>query len=93
MLLNNNTSDSLVKLLSDILNIGLRPHLTQYQAKFRKWYNAELGKEGNKLLSPQEIQAKCEYFNDLMKSMIDVNKLLIEYSNQLKMIIRGVSKI
>lgn len=89
MLLKNNTSVSLVALLSDILNKGLRPHLTEYQAKFRKWYNLELEKDDNKTLSPQQIQSKCDYYDELMISMSEVNRLLIDYSKQLEIIIRG----
>ncbi|HMO33115.1 MAG TPA: hypothetical protein PKE63_01145 [Lacibacter sp.] len=92
MLLKNNTSEQLVKLLSDILNEGLRPHLTKYQAKFRKWYNEELTKVENKELSPQEIQKKYTDFGSLTDSMVEVNELLIDYSNQLQQIIKGTKK-
>jgi transcriptional regulator with XRE-family HTH domain len=30
--------------LTDILNKGMRPHLAEYQAKFRKWYDEALSK-------------------------------------------------
>ena len=39
LLKDNNTAKELIRLLTDILNKGLRPHLTEYQAKFRKWYS------------------------------------------------------
>lgn len=87
LLKDNNTSNQLVKLLTDILNKGLRPHLTEYQAKFRKWYSEKL--EENKSLSPQQIQAQYEEIEPLMKSMKEVNRTLIEYSAQLKKIIDG----
>ena len=87
LLKDNNTSTELVQLLTDILNKGLRPHLTEYQAKFRKWYSEEL--ESNKSLSPQEIQLKYDKIGPLMTSMKEVNKTLIEYSKQLKKIIDG----
>lgn len=47
MLLDNQVSKDLIKLLSDILNKGLRPHLTEHQAKFRKWYNFAITSEDN----------------------------------------------
>lgn len=87
LLKDNNTSNQLVKLLTDILNKGLRPHLTEYQAKFRKWYSEKL--EENKSLSPQQIQAQYEEIEPLMQSMKEVNRTLIEYSAQLKKIIDG----
>ena len=74
----NDTSSELVKLLTDILNKGLRPHLTEYQAKFRKWYNEQIEKDSSS--SPQEIQANYEDFTSLMNSMKQVNTNLIDYS-------------
>lgn len=83
----NGTSSQLVELLTDILNKGLRPHLTEYQAKFRKWYSEQL--ENDKSSSPQIIQSKYEEIQPLMISMKEVNRTLIDYSNQLKKIIDG----
>jgi hypothetical protein len=88
-LYHNKSSESLVDLLTDILNKGLRPHLTEYQAKFRKWYNSELEKVANKNLSPQQIQKNYDEFDSLIESMSNVNALLIDYSKQLKIIING----
>ncbi|RLD57923.1 MAG: hypothetical protein DRJ01_13240 [Bacteroidetes bacterium] len=87
LLKDNNTSQELVRLLTDILNKGLRPHLTEYQARFRKWYTEQLEKNENN--SPQDIQGKYEDIKELWSSMKEVNKTLIEYSEQLKKIIDG----
>lgn len=87
LLKDNNTSQELVRLLTDILNKGLRPHLTEYQARFRKWYAEQLEKSADK--SPQNIQSEFEDINELLNSMKEVNKILIEYSEQLKKIING----
>lgn len=87
LLKDNNTSQELVRLLTDILNKGLRPHLTEYQARFRKWYAEQLEKSVDK--SPQNIQSEFEDINELLNSMKEVNKILIEYSEQLKKIING----
>ena len=87
LLKDNNTSQELVRLLTDILNKGLRPHLTEYQARFRKWYSEQLEKNEGK--SPQIIQSEFEDINELLNSMKEVNKTLIEYSEQLKKIIDG----
>ena len=83
----NNKSTQLVELLTDILNKGLRPHLTEYQAKFRKWYNEQLAKDNS--LSPQEIQTNYKEIIPLMNSMKKVNINLMDYSKQLKKIIDG----
>src|SRR6266571_4217889 len=37
-------TQELVRLLVDALNKGLRPHLTQWQARFRHWYDDALKK-------------------------------------------------
>jgi hypothetical protein len=89
MLLDNQVSKDLIKLLSDILNIGLRPHLTEHQAKFRKWYNSALTLEENKNKTPQEIQSEYSDYENLFESMKTVNQLLIEHSKRLDEIING----
>lgn len=89
MLLDNQVSKDLIKLLSDILNIGLRPHLTKHQAKFRKWYNKAITLEENKDKTPQQIQAEYGDYSNLFESMKAVNQLLIEHSKKLDEIING----
>lgn len=92
LLLSNDVSNDLIRLLTDILNKGLRPHLTEYQAKFRKWYDESLSRENNKNLSPQQIQMQYEKYDSLIASMKFVNKLLMEYTERLKEIAGGKSK-
>lgn len=79
--------DELVSMSIDILNKGLRPHLTAYQAKFRKWYSLELEKPENMYKSPQQIQQSYPMYNELIQSMQEVNELLISYSANLKQFI------
>lgn len=82
----NHSSAELVRLLTDILNKGLRPHLTEYQAKFRRWYDEALDK-ADKEKSPQEVQRGYVEYSTLIQSMLEVNKTLIAYAGQLKKII------
>lgn len=89
MLLDNQVSKDLIKLLSDILNNGLRPHLTEHHAKFRKWYNNEILLKKNKNKTPQKIQTEYSNYKNLFNSMKAVNDLLIEYSKQLDEIVNG----
>lgn len=84
LLIKNSSSNQLIKLVTDILNEGLRPHLTKYQARYRKWYHHEIEMEENKEFSPQEIQKKYPDYTELIQSMKEVNSLLIDYSSQLK---------
>lgn len=87
LLKDNNTSQELIRLLTDILNKGLRPHLTEYKARFRKWYSEQLQKNND--ISPQKIQSKFNGIEKLFSSIKKANDNLIEYSKQLKKIIKG----
>lgn len=69
----------LIKISTRILNEGLRPHLTTWQAKFHKWYDYEILKEENSNLTPQEIQQKYNGYNDLKSDMETINSNLINY--------------
>lgn len=91
LLENNRYSDDLIKISTDVLNKGLRPHLTMYQARFRKWYAEELSKEENKNKAPQEIQMNYPGYDKLVESMKEVNKILIDYASQLNKFIKGGS--
>jgi len=80
-------SDELVKMSMDILNLGLRPHLTKYQANFRKWYDEALINPENKGRSPQEIQKEFPQYKELIEDLKEVTKILIEYKEQLGLFI------
>lgn len=90
---NYGATEELIKMATDILNKGLRPHLTQHQAKFRKWYDEELEYPNSKGKSPQEIQRNYPEYCELIESMVGVNKLLIEYAKQLNNFIVGKNNI
>ncbi|NPE28643.1 hypothetical protein HNV12_11870 [Methanococcoides sp. SA1] len=79
--------ESLIEMSTDILNKGLRPHLTTYQAKYRKWYSEELDHSENMGKSPQKIQQEYSEYDDLIESMKQVNELLIQYAKNLKQFI------
>ena len=80
---------ALIGLTRKILNKGLRPHLTEHQAKFRKWLENAKEEEINKRLSPQELQKKYPDFDNLVTSMKDVNLILANYANELDKLIKG----
>ena len=82
-------TEALIGVTLRILNDALRPHLTKYQARFRKWYRKELGSKENENLSPQEIQRKYPEYKELVESMLEVNDTLIQYSNELHKLIKG----
>jgi len=76
---NNKSTKELVRIAIEVLNEGIRPHLTKWQARFRKWYNAEIEREENRALSPQDIQKKYPKYEELTKEMMEINHKLIEY--------------
>lgn len=90
---NHDATEALIGLSTKILNEGLRPHLTTYQAKFRRWYSDALEDPNNKKLSPQEIQQQFPNYDDLIASMNEVNHTLIGYAEELRVLIKGKSRI
>jgi hypothetical protein len=80
-------TQELVRLLVDALNKGLRPHLTQWQARFRHWYEDALKKSTEK--SPQEIQRDFPQYQELVDDLIKVNEQLVEYAEVIRRIAHG----
>lgn len=77
-------SNDLIELTERVLNNGLRPHLTIWQAKFRKWYENEV--KADTAMSPQEIQKRYPEYEELVKDLLLTNKHMIEYKNLMKRI-------
>lgn len=75
-------TEKLVNLMIAVLNEGLRPHLTKWQAKFRRWFNYQTDKRPEDC--PQDIQKDFPNYADLVRELIDLNKKLQEYSEFLK---------
>ena len=42
------STKELVRIAIEVLNEGIRPHLTKWQARFRKWYKIEIQREENR---------------------------------------------
>lgn len=68
-------SGELVDLTQKVLNNGLRPHLTKWQAKYRKWYFENSNKEG----SPQDIQKAFPEYEELLSDLKATNQTMINY--------------
>lgn len=77
-------SNDLIELTEKVLNVGLRPHLTTWQAKFRKWYENEL--TNNSQNTPQETQRKYQQYDELIDDLIKTNKHMVEYTRLMKTI-------
>jgi len=80
---------NLINIAIEVLNIGIRPHLTKWQARFRRWYENESNVEGSSELSPQQIQKKFPDYKSLVEDMQSVNRNLIKYKGALNNIVMG----
>lgn len=70
-------SGELVELTQKVLNDGLRPHLTRWQAKYYKWDKRTNEKEG----SPQEIQKGYPEYAELIADLKKTNQKMINYKD------------
>jgi hypothetical protein len=82
------STQAIIKLSIEVLNEGLRPHLTKWQARFRRWYERQLkeyddGKAGE-ILYPQQIQAEFPQFPELKADMERVNTALMRYRAKMR---------
>jgi hypothetical protein len=82
-------TEQIVRLSIEVLNQGIRPHLTLWQARFRRWYENQLKLEANADVHPQDIQRKFPQFPDLERDLLEVNQRLINYRQKMYEIIKG----
>lgn len=86
----HSSTRQIITLSIGVLNDGLRPHLTTWQARFRRWYDLQL--QGAKDdADPQSIQAKYPKFDELKKDLEIVNKRLMAYREKMKELVLGLS--
>ena len=81
------TSTELISLTERVLNDGLRPHLTHWQARFRKWYDQESDRHPD--LSPQTIQRRFSEYSELVEDLVATNQCMIAYKELMKDIAFG----
>ncbi len=79
---------NLVALLMRALNEGLRPHLTKWQAKFRRWYDAEIASADSKGKSPQDIQQLYPQYGELVADLRKVNEEFVRFADSLGKIVK-----
>ena len=70
--------ESVADLMLRVLNDGLRPHLTTWQAEFRRWWVQMLGVPANNLKRPQDLQKGFPQYgalvDDLKRMNVELNK-------------------
>lgn len=71
----------LIRIATESLNLGLRPHLTRWQARFRNWYAQQA--DALRVKTPQEVQREYPDYDALMADMRAVNQNLIQYASEL----------
>lgn len=79
----NQSTKVIISLSINVLNIGLRPHLTQWQARFRRWYQRQISLDPAAELHPQDIQKKFPEYDTLVADMKAVNEKLIIYREKM----------
>lgn len=83
----NKSTRKIVEISIKILNNELRPHLTKWQAKFRRWYNWKLEDNSSTNLTPQEIQKEYPEYASLLEEMKKVNSHLVSYKTNLEKLV------
>lgn len=85
----NESTRKIITLSIKMLNDGLRPHLTSWQARFRHWYEKQLVNAGDDI-DPQSIQAKYPKFDELKTDLLIVNGRLIKYREKMRELVLGL---
>ncbi|MFG5384153.1 hypothetical protein [Yoonia sp. R2-816] len=78
---------AIVRASVQVLNEGLRPHLTQWQARYRRWYEATL--KDDDIRDPQSVQQEFPKYDDLVKDLLEINAKLIEYRKAMYQLATG----
>ena len=83
----NDSTGKIIELSIEVLNEGLRPHLTKWQARYRHWYQGQMEKRED--ASPQELQKKFPDYDALCADLLTINNRLITYRVKLNELVRG----
>lgn len=81
------STGKIISLSIEVLNEGLRPHLTKWQARFRHWYDKQLASKGD--FSPQELQKNFPAFEELGTDILAVNQRLRSYRQRMYALVTG----
>ena len=76
-------TEKIVRLSIEVLNLGIRPHLTKWQARFRRWYEKAMGQDALGDLAPQSVQQQFPQYAELIADLEKVNGRLIRYREKM----------
>ncbi len=79
----------IVALSISILNEGLRPHLTIWQARFRHWFDRQMTNDKVADDPPQIVQQAFPAFDEMTRDLLAVNKRLIAYRRAMERLVNG----
>ena len=83
------STGKIISLSIEVLNEGLRPHLTKWQARFRHWYDAQM--EVKTDVCPQDVQKAFPEFEALTVDLLEVNRRLHNYRIRMYELVTGQS--
>ncbi len=76
-------TEKIIRLSIEVLNTGIRPHLTKWQARFRRWYERALEHEDRVDAAPQDVQKEFPDYEALKEDLEQVNQRLIRYREKM----------
>ncbi len=80
--------EGIAQLLLQVVNSGLRPHLTQWQAEYRSWWDEAVKTDGNRGKAPQEVQRQYPRYAALVSDLKRTNTELSKLADELLIIAR-----
>lgn len=81
------STGKIISLSIEVLNEGLRPHLTKWQARFRHWYDIQMGSPSD--ICPQDVQRNFPEFEALSADLLEVNEKLRNYRKRMYELVTG----
>lgn len=85
----NPSTRQIITLSINVLNRGLRPHLTTWRARFHRWYDRQLQSAADDL-DPQSVQSKYPKYSELVADLMTVNGRLILYRQAMRRLVLGL---
>jgi hypothetical protein len=85
----NESTRQIVRISVLILNKELRPHLTRWQARYRRWWDTAIASPESRDISPQDLQRQYPHYEELMKELKAINKKLVVYAQLLEQLIHA----
>lgn len=86
------STQKIINLSIEVLNMGMRPHLTRWQARFRRWYAYQLTEDAKAAFHPQDIQRKFPEYDELVEDMLAINEKLMAYRHKMYTLVTGLQE-